>query len=144
MLASSSMTQSSWRTPSAAVMSTSGGRSQIPVEQGVDIDLCAIRQQDGAGLGVERLDLADAVVFFHRSREFVLLDAPGVVGGDRGGRDQAGLLMRAHGEPVAVIAGTGVLQQDPLRQHRVEVFACLSIDGRIERVGVERQVDLWP
>jgi hypothetical protein len=78
------------------------------------LGLVAVRvgEQDRAGLRVERLDLAHAVVFLVRAGEFVLADAVAVVVGDRGGGDQAGLGVFAHDQAVGVVAGLRVADQD--------------------------------
>ena len=57
-----------------------GGALQGPVQ----LWRMRIGHHDGAGLGVERLDLPDAICLLHRRRQLVLADAIGGVVGERG------------------------------------------------------------
>ena len=101
-----------------------------------------VGQQHRAGLCVERFDLANAIVFLVRAREFVLADAVGVVIGDRGGSNEPGLHMLPHDHPVGVEAWRRVAHQHASRDHVVQVCRGTGIDlGRV-RVNVCRQVDL--
>ena len=67
-------TQSSWRTPSSAVTSTSGF-AEASAEQRVDRRRVRIGEHDRAGLRADRLDLAHPVVLLGRRRQLMLADA---------------------------------------------------------------------
>ena len=101
-----------------------------------------IRQQHRAGLGGQRLDLADAVVFLVGAGELMLADAVAVVVGDRSGGHEAGLDMLAHGHPVGVIARRRIADQDAVGDQPVEIFRGFGVNLRGVGVGIGRQVDL--
>ena len=63
-----------WRTPSAAVKSTSGGSANFFGDKFIERGNGTIRQEHRAGLRIERLDVAHAVVLLVRAGEFVFLD----------------------------------------------------------------------
>ena len=84
-------THSEWRTPSSAVASASGAAGRAPGQDVVHFARLRIGDHDRPGLGVQRVDLAHAVRFLVGLGVLVLADAVGVVLGDRGGGDQAGL-----------------------------------------------------
>ena len=110
--------------------------------EGVDFGRGRVDQQHRTGLGVERVDLAHAVVFLVRTGEFVFADAVGVVIGHARGGDQPGLAVLAHDDAVGVVSCRGVARQHAGVNHRLQVFGGLGVDrGRI-RVGTWRQVDL--
>ena len=94
------------------------------------------------GLRIDGLDLADAVVFLHRRGVFVLADAVAGVIGDRGGDGEPGLLTVAPGQPVDVVAGLRVADQDAGRDHAAEVLRRLGVDGAVVRVGRRIEIDL--
>ncbi len=101
-----------------------------------------IRQEHRSGLGGQRLDLADAVVFLVGAGELVLADAVAVVVGDRGGGHEAGLDMVAHGHPVGVVARRRIADQDTVGDQALEIFRGFGVDLRGVGVGIGRQVDL--
>ena len=80
-------------------------------EQGVDRRRGRIGQHDQAGLRIDRLDLAHAVVFLHRRRQLVLADAVFGVSRDRRDRREAGLDATAPSQAVGVVAGLVVAHE---------------------------------
>jgi hypothetical protein len=125
ILASSRNTQIWWRMPSSAVTSESGvpwAMAAIRASAG----RCGIGEQHRAGLGVQRLDLAHAVVFLVGARELVLADAVAVVVGHARRSHDAGLHMLAHGQAIGVVAGCVVAQQDAGIKHRPRFSAALA------------------
>ena len=72
-------------------------------QHGVDRRRVRIGDHHRPGLGVDRLDLADAVVLLDRRGQFVPADAVGLVVGDRGDRGEPGLHPVAPGQAVDVI-----------------------------------------
>ena len=116
-----------------------GGRLR---QQRVDRRRVRVADHHRAGLRVDRLDLADAVVFLHRRRQLVLADAVGGVVGERGGGGEAGLRAAAPSEPVDVIAGLGVARQDAVGDHLCEILGRLGVDRAIVGVGRGVEVDL--
>ena len=80
-------------------------------QDGVDLGRGRVGQQHRAGLGVERVDLAHAVVFLVGAGELVLADAVGVVVRHRSGGHDAGLAVAAHHDAVGVVAGRRVAHQ---------------------------------
>ena len=101
-----------------------------------------VRKQDRAGLGVERLDLANAVVFLVHAGEFVLADAIGIVVGDRRGGDQTGLRVGAHDQPVSVVTGLGVANEDVGGDQFLQVLGRLGINLGCVMIHFRRQIDL--
>ena len=117
-----------------------GGGGGDAREHGVHVRGGGIAHHHRAGLGVDRLDLADTVVLFHGGRVLVLADSVGRVISNRSDRGKAGLSAVAPGLPVDVVAGLGVADQHAGRDHPVDVLGCLGVDGAI--VGINRRVEV--
>ena len=71
--------------------STSGAPSAASASIASIAGAARIGDHHRPGLGVDRLDLADAVVLLDRRGQLVLADAVGPVVGERGDRGEAGL-----------------------------------------------------
>ena len=100
-----------------------------------------VGKQRRAGLGIERFNLAHAVVFLVRPREFMLADAVAVVMRHRCGDDQPRLRVLAHHQPVGVITRFALADQDTVVDQPAEIFRRLGIHlGRV-RIDVFGQVD---
>ena len=112
------------------------GRSQIIHELG-----CAINQEDGAGLRVERFDMAHAVVLLVGVGQFVFFDEAAEIIVATGGGGQAGLAVAAHDLAVEVESGLGVANQGAIGQQPRELFPAPGIDAGVVGVDVFRQVD---
>jgi len=108
---------------------------------GVDLRKVAVGKKYRTGLGIERVDLAHAVVFLVRTREFVAADTAGLIGRDRGGGDQTHLRVRPHHQAVEVVVRFGVARQHARLQQAVEVLPRLGIHRGIVRVGAGGEVD---
>ena len=91
-------------------------------QHGVDLRRVRVADHHRAGLRIDRLDLAHAVVFLHRRGQLVLADAVGGVVGERGDGGEAGLRAAAPGQPVDVIAGLGVAYQHAAVDHALRDF----------------------
>jgi len=111
-------------------------------QQGDDLRGGRIGDHHRPGLGIDRLDLAHAVVFLDGGRELVLADAVAGVIGDRGGRGEPGLPAVAPGQPVDIVAGRRVAGQHAGRDHAGEIVGGLGVDGAIVRVDARVEVDL--
>ena len=111
-------------------------------QQGIDLRGGGIGQHDRAGLRIDRLDLANAVVFLDGGRVLVLADTVAVVVGNGGDCGKPGLRAVAPGQAVDVIAGLGVADQNAGRGHALEVFGRLGVDGAIIGVDGGIKVDL--
>ena len=111
-------------------------------EQGVDRRRRRIGQHDRAGLRVDRLDLAHAVVFLHRRRQLVLADAVLGVSRNRRDRREAGLDAAAPGQAVGVVAGLVVAHERAVGDHAAKILAGLGVDGAVVRVDRRIEIDL--
>ena len=97
-------------------------------EQGVDCRRRRIGQHDQAGLRIDRLDLAHAVVFLRRRRQLVLADAVFGVSRDRRDRREAGLDVTAPSQAVGVVAGLVVAHERAGGDHAAKILARLGVD----------------
>ena len=111
-------------------------------EQRVDRWRLRIGEHDRAGLRVDRLDLAHAVVFLHRRRQLVLADAVLGVGAERGHRGEAGLDAVAPRQPVDVVAGRLVAHEHAGVDHAPKIFAGLRVDRGVMKIDRRIEVDL--
>ncbi len=111
-------------------------------QYGVDCRRAGITTHHGTGLGVNSLDLADAVVFLQGGRQFVFADAVGRIVGERSGGGDAGLAVAAPCEPVDVITGIGIADQNAIRDHAVEILIRLYVDRLVIRIGGRVEIDL--
>ena len=102
----------------------------------------AIGQKHRAGLGVQRLNLAHAVVFLVGAGEFVLADAVAVVIGNRGRSHDAGLAVRPHHQPVDIIVSPGVALEHAVPEHPVKILPAPGVHRRTVRVGARGQINL--
>ena len=112
------------------------------LEQGVDRRRRRIGEHHRAGLRVDRLDLAHAVVLLGRRRVLVLADAILRVSGDRGDRREAGFDVAAPGQPVDVVAGLVVANENAGGDHAAQIFRRLGIDRAGIGIGRGIEVDL--
>src|SRR5207247_9422090 len=87
-------------------------------------------QKNGASLGIERLDVAHAVVFLVRPRELVLFNAAAQVIFATGNSDQTDLSVTTHYLAVEIITRVRILAQRPLANKPLKVFFALGIDLR--------------
>ena len=87
-----------------------------------------IGHHDGAGLGVERLDLLDAVGLLHRRRQLVLADAVGGVVGERGDAGKPGLAAAGPGGAIGVVVGIGIAHQHAFGEHALQVLGGRGVD----------------
>ena len=111
-------------------------------QHGVDLGRGRIGHHHRAGLGVDGLDLADAVVLLQRRGQLVLAHAVRRVVGERGDAGEPGLHAVAPGQPVDVVAGLGVAHEHAGRDHAGEVLGRLGVDGAVIRVDRRIEVDL--
>ena len=111
-------------------------------QHGIDLRRRRISQHDRAGLGIDRFDLADAIVFLGDRRQFVLADAIAGVSGDRRHRGKAGLHMTAPSQPVHIVTRLVVAAQDAGADHALQILGGFGIDRGV--IGIDRrgQVDL--
>jgi hypothetical protein len=112
------------------------------VDVGVDFRIGAVGEEDGAGLGVERFDVADAVVLLVGPGELVFADDAVDVFLATGGGDAADLGMGSHDLPVEVVAGLGVLVDGAVLEEALEVLGALRVNGGRIGVCALREVDL--
>ena len=101
-----------------------------------------IGQHDRAGLRVDRLDLAHAVVFLRRRRQLVLADAVLGIGRNRRDRGEAGLDAIAPGQPVGVIAGLVVAHEHAGGDHAPKILGGLGVDRAVMRIDRRIEIDL--
>ena len=118
-----------------------------PRHHGVDRRRGRIAHHHRPGLGVDRLDLADAVVLLERGGVLVLADPVGGVIGERGDAGEPGLLKHASAvariaaaQSVDIIARFRVADHDASRNHAREIFGRLVVDSAI--VGVGRRIEI--
>jgi hypothetical protein len=99
----------------------------------VNRPLCAINQKHRAGLRVERLDVANAVVLLVGPGQLVFLDDPVEVILATRGRDQPNLAVPPHDLAVEVETGLRVLPESALGDKSPEILFSLRIDfGRVK------------
>ncbi len=130
-------------------MSTSGGRTVASAtrasglgDEGVDGVRAPVGQEDGAGLGAQRLDVTHPVVLLVDPGQLVLLDDVVEVVPAGGGGDQTDLDVLAPDLLVDVEVARRVGRDDALPQEAVVVLLALGVDGVGVEVGPGRQVDL--
>ena len=111
-------------------------------EQCVDLGRGWIAHHHRSGLGVDRLDLADAIVLLQRCGQLVLADPVGGVVRERRDRRETGLHAAVPGEPVDVIGRLGVADQRAALDHMVKVLPGLGVDRLVVRVDRRGEVDL--
>ena len=111
-------------------------------QQRVDLRRMRIGHHDRAGLGVERVDLLDAVGLLDRRGELVPAHAAILVAGDGGDAGEAGLPQALPYRAVGVVVRTGVTLQHALGHHALEVIRRLGVDSVAVGVGALGQVDL--
>ena len=111
-------------------------------EDRVDLRRLRIGHHHRPGLGVDCLDLADAVVLLHRRGQLVLADATGAVVGERGDARKPGLGAALAGQPIDVVAGRRVADEDAIGDHAPEVLCRLGVDRVGVGIDVGRKVDL--
>ena len=102
----------------------------------------AVDEEHRAGLGVERLDVAHAVVLLVGPRQLVLLDDALEVILATGGGDQPGLAVPAHDLAVEIEMRLRVLPERALGDQPPEVLPSLGIDLRRVSIRRGRQIDL--
>src|SRR5262249_49493408 len=119
-----------------------GGARGGAGQRRIDLRGGGIAHHHRAGLSVDGLDLADAVVFLDRGRVLVLANAVAGVIGERGDRREPGLLAVAAGQAVDVVTGLGVADQHAGRDHAAEILGGLGIDRTIVGVYAGIEVDL--
>ena len=90
----------------------------------------AIRQKHRAGLRVERLDVAHAVVFLVHAGQLVFFDDVGQIFLTACGGDEAGLHMVAHDLPIQIKVRLVILLERALRNQRGEIFFTFGINCR--------------
>ena len=112
------------------------------LERPVDLGRVRIGHHHGTRLGVERLDLPDAVGLLHGRRQLVLLDAPRRVGVERGDAGKARLPAARPGGAIGIVVGVGVAHQHALAAHALEVLGRGGVDRRRIGVGADGQIDL--
>jgi hypothetical protein len=112
-----------------------GGLRGLGGGQIVDLLSGARGEEDGAGLGVENLDVANAVVLFVRPGEFVFFDdsVQIILTASRG--DQTGLPVLSHDLAVEVKERLRVLLQRPVGDEPGKVFAPFGV--HLRRVGID-------
>ncbi len=81
------------------------------VHERAQLGVRAVREQHGARLRVQRIDVAHAVVLFVGPRELVTADPVRRVGRDGRGQRDAGLHAALHLDPIDVVAGLGVAHE---------------------------------
>jgi hypothetical protein len=111
-------------------------------EHGVDVGRGRIGDHHRAGLGVDRLDLAHAVVLLHRGGQLVLADAVGAIVRDRCGRGEAGLHAIAPGQAIDIIERQRIADQHAGLDRALQVLGRLLVDRAAIGVDVRGKVDL--
>ena len=106
-----------------------GGLGDFLGHKGVHRRGGAVGEEDGAGLGVQGLDVADAVVFFVGPGELMFFDDVGEIFGAAGGGDEADLGVFAHDLAVEIESGLGILAEGALADKVAEIFEALGVDG---------------
>ena len=100
-----------------------------------------VSEKNGAGLGIEGLNMADTVVFLIRPGQLMFLnDAALVIFAARDGHE-AGLRMAAHDLAIKIKIGLVILYERALGDEFLEIFFAFGIDGRRVNVGAGRQID---
>ena len=117
-----------------------GNATQQLVQPGVS----RVSHKHRPGLGVERLEVGDAVVLLGGSRELVFANGVVAVLGATRHRHKAKLAVFAHDLPVKIIVRPVVRTQRALGDEAVEVFAGLRVDARVGGIGALGQVNLGP
>ena len=98
-------------------------------------------EQHRTRLRIERLDLADPIIFLGRPGELVPANTVGVVCTDRRSCNQAGLDMLSHFQSIHVITGQRVTSEHTGIQHMAEIVGGTAIDLRGIRIGPLREID---
>jgi hypothetical protein len=116
-------------------------RGHDPCGDGIDVRGGLMNQENGTGLGAQRLDVAGAIVFLVAARPFVLLDHAGVVFRQREARRQTELLMRAHPQAIEIDARL-VVEHQGVGLQPAEVGGRARVDLISIWIGPRRQLDL--
>ncbi len=103
--------------------------------------LGAVGQEYRAGLGIQRLNVPDAVILFVGPREFVFLDDVLQIFLATGRGHQAHLRMLDHDLAIEIKAGRRVLSQRALRDQLLEILAALGVNLRRVKIRAGRQID---
>ena len=101
-----------------------------------------VGEKDRAGLCIEGIDLAYAVVFLIRARELVATNTVAIVLRHGGHRHQAHLGAAVHDQPVEIIDRFLVPPEHPLVDEALKILGAPGIDRLVIRIGARRQVDL--
>jgi hypothetical protein len=130
--------------PDAIVRRKVGNRRSLAGGGNQLLCLVAVRmsQQDRPGLGVQCLDLADAVVLLVGAGEFMLANAVVIVVLDRGCGDQPGLRVRAHDQTVGVVASLLVPYEDASIDQTFEILGRFGVNLGCIVVNALRQINL--
>ncbi len=113
-----------------------------PFDDGGDVLVLPVGEEDGTGVGVTGRDVLDAVDLFGRQSVLVFLDDRVQVVIDGRTADETGLGAAAPGLFHDVEAGDVVLQEHTVRLHVAELGRGARINGVVVLVGASRQVDL--
>jgi hypothetical protein len=103
--------------------------------------LRAIREEHRAGLGIERLDMAHAIVFLIGARELVFFDNPAQIFLAARDRNKPDLGMFTHDLPVQIKTRRGVLPQCALRDECLEIFFAPGVNFWRINIRAGRQID---
>ena len=112
------------------------------VEDALEFRVGAIGQQHRSRLRVQRIDLANAIVFLVGAGKLMLAHAVGVVVRDGRRADKTGLHVVTHLQAIDVVARGCVADQNALLDQAREVFRALGVDRRRVGIGVLREIDL--
>ena len=113
-----------------------------PFDDGGDVFLFPVGEEDGAGVRVAGRNVFDAVDLFGRQRVLMFLDDGVQIVIDGGAADETGLRATLPGLLHNVEAGDLVLQEHTVRLHVAEFGRGALVHGVVILVGASRQVDL--
>ena len=111
-------------------------------QNSVDSRCVRIAAHHRTGLGIDSLDLPDAIIFFCWRRQLVLANTVDCIGFERGDGGEAGLDAVAPGEPIDVITRLAVARQNAIINHAVEILSRFGVDGLVVRIGGRVEIDL--
>src|SRR5438552_7606371 len=115
--------------------------ARLFLDEGLQFPHRPINQKYGAGLGVKRVDMPQAILFFVWPCEFVFLDQALQIFLAARHRGQADLPVLAERLAIEIKTGVRVLPKSPVRNEERKILLGFCIDTRVVKVDGGRQVN---